>query len=127
MSAWKWLTCAEQLALKTAPNRILLYEKKENPLYSKTEEENWIGHILNRNCLQWQVIEGTVEATGRRGRWRKQLLNDYGEFVLDEAMDRSEDRLRDKDDVSNDGDYDMRLSAFIIEYAMDLMLFISVH
>jgi len=39
MSAWKWLTCAEQVALKSAPNRILLYEKKENPIYSKTEEE----------------------------------------------------------------------------------------
>jgi len=42
-------------------------------------------------------------------------------------MDRSEDRLRDNDDVSNDGDYDMRLSTLIIEYAMGLMLFISVH
>jgi hypothetical protein len=31
---------------------------------------NWIGHILRRNCLQKQVIEGkikgVVEVTGRR-------------------------------------------------------------
>jgi len=50
-----------------------------------------------------------------------------GELALDEAMDRSEYRLRDNDDVSNDGDDDMRLSTVIIEYALDLMLFISVH
>jgi hypothetical protein len=33
---------------------------------------NWIGHILRRNCLLQQVIEGKIkggiEATGRRGR-----------------------------------------------------------
>jgi hypothetical protein len=32
-------------------------------------EANWIGHILCRNCLLWQVIEGKIkgeiEVTGR--------------------------------------------------------------
>jgi uncharacterized membrane-anchored protein YjiN (DUF445 family) len=32
---------------------------------------NWIGHILRRNCLTQQVIEGKIkeeiEVTGRRG------------------------------------------------------------
>jgi len=44
---------------------------------------NWIGHILCSICLLKHVIEGTVErriqVTGRRGRRRKQLLNDIKE------------------------------------------------
>ena len=39
---------------------------------------NWIGHILRRNCLLQQVIEGKIkgqiEVTRRRGRRRKKLL-----------------------------------------------------
>ena len=41
---------------------------------------NWIGHILRRNCLLKQVIEGKIkgemEVTSRRGRRRKKLLDD---------------------------------------------------
>jgi hypothetical protein len=44
---------------------------------------NWIGHILRRNCLLKHVIErkveGRIERTGRRGRRRKQLLDDLKE------------------------------------------------
>jgi len=40
---------------------------------------NWIGHILHRNCLLKDVIEGKIEGkadvTRRRGRKRKQPLN----------------------------------------------------
>jgi hypothetical protein len=40
---------------------------------------NWIGHILHRNCLLKQVIEGKINremvVTRRRGRIRK-LLDD---------------------------------------------------
>ena len=41
---------------------------------------DWIGHILRRNCLLKQVIEGKIkvekEVTRRRGRRRKKLLDD---------------------------------------------------
>jgi len=41
---------------------------------------NWIGHILRRNCLLQQVIEGKIEVgievTRRRGRRRGKLLDD---------------------------------------------------
>ena len=41
---------------------------------------NWIGHILSRNCLLKQVIEGKIkgeiEVTRRQGRRRKKLLDD---------------------------------------------------
>ena len=49
---------------------------------------NWIGHILRRNCLLKQVIEGKIkgemEVTRRRGKRRKQLLDDLrtGEDTL---------------------------------------------
>ena len=40
---------------------------------------NWIGHILRRNCLLKQVIEGKIkgemEVARRRGRRRKKLLD----------------------------------------------------
>jgi hypothetical protein len=37
---------------------------------------NWIGHILSRNCLLKHVFKEKLEITGRRGRKRKQLLDD---------------------------------------------------
>jgi len=44
---------------------------------------NWIGHILHRNCLLQQVIEGKIkggiEVTGRQGRRRRKLLDDLKE------------------------------------------------
>jgi len=57
----------------------------------KRMEVNWIGHILRRNCLLKDVIEGNVEGrigvTGRSGRRRKQLL-DYPKEVREEVLDR---------------------------------------
>jgi hypothetical protein len=44
---------------------------------------NWIGHILRRNCLLQQVIEGKIkggiEVTRRRGGRRRKLLDDLKE------------------------------------------------
>jgi hypothetical protein len=44
---------------------------------------NWIGHILYRNCLLKDVIEGKIEGraevTRRRGRKRKQPLDNHKE------------------------------------------------
>jgi hypothetical protein len=46
----------------------------------KRKKTNWIGHTLRRNCLLKHVIEGKMEvkikAMERRGRRRKQLLDD---------------------------------------------------
>jgi hypothetical protein len=62
-------------------NEEVLHGVKEerNILHTiKRRKANWIGHILHRNCLLKQVIEGKVEGRiemmGRRGRRRKQLL-----------------------------------------------------
>ena len=43
-------------------------------------KDNWIGHILCRNCLLKQVIGGKIEATGRRERRYKPLLDNLEEM-----------------------------------------------
>jgi hypothetical protein len=69
----------------------------------KRRKVNWIGHILRRNCLLMHVIEGKleggIEMTGRRGRRRKQLLDDLKERrrywkLKEEALDRTMWRTR---------------------------------
>jgi hypothetical protein len=49
-------------------------------IYSKRRKAEGIGHTLRRNCLLKHVnegkTEGRIEVTGRRGRRRKQLLDD---------------------------------------------------
>ena len=46
----------------------------------RKRKANWIGHILRRNCLLKQVIEGRIkgemEVARRRRRRRKKLLDD---------------------------------------------------
>jgi hypothetical protein len=66
----------EEVLLRVKEQRNILHEiSKRNA--------NWIGHILRRNCLLQQVIEGKIkggiEVTGRRGRRRRKLLNDLKE------------------------------------------------
>jgi len=52
---------------------------REYPTFNRTKAK-WIGHILRRNCpLKHDVEEneeGKMEATGRQGRRRKQLVDD---------------------------------------------------
>jgi hypothetical protein len=59
---------------------------------------NWIGHILCRNCLLQQAIEGKIkggiEVTGRRGRRRMKLLDNLKERrgysdLKEESLDRT--------------------------------------
>ena len=64
-SCEKWRSVNEQ--------RNILHEIRKR-------QATWIGHILHRNCLLQQVIEGKIkgqiEVTRRRGRRRKKLLDD---------------------------------------------------
>jgi hypothetical protein len=58
----------------------------------KRRKTNWISYILRRTCLLKHVIEGRIEMTGRRGRKRKQLLDDLKETrsywnLKEEALD----------------------------------------
>jgi hypothetical protein len=72
-------------------------KEERNILHTiKRRKANWIGHILCRNCLLKHVIggklEGRIEITERRGRRRKQLLEDLKEKrrywkLKEEALD----------------------------------------
>jgi hypothetical protein len=82
-------------------NEEVLHRVKEerNILQTiKRRKANWIGHVWRRNCLIKHLIEGKIEGRievkGRRGRRRKQLLDDLkkkrGYWKLkDEALDRT--------------------------------------
>jgi len=59
-------------------------QEERNILHTSTvyrREANWIGHILRRDCLLKHVIEGKVEGrievTVRRGRRRRQLVENF--------------------------------------------------
>ena len=80
--------------------KILRRVKEErNILHTiKRRTANWIGHILRRNCLLKDVIEGKregrIKGAGRRGRRRKQLLDGLKETrghwkLKEEALDRT--------------------------------------
>ena len=63
----------EEVLLRLNEQRNILHEIRKR-------KANWIGHILRRNCLLKQVIEGKIqremEVARRRGRRRKKLLDD---------------------------------------------------
>jgi hypothetical protein len=87
-------------------NEEVLHRVKEerNILHTiNRRKANWIGYILRRNCLLKHVIEGKlegrIEMTERRGRRRKQLLDDLKEKrgyckLKEEAIDRTLCRTR---------------------------------
>ena len=78
---------------------LLLVNEQRNILHEiRKRKANWIGHILRRNCLLQQVIEGEIkgqiEVTRRRGRRRKKLLEDLKDRrgycqLKEEALDRT--------------------------------------
>ena len=78
---------------------LLRVEEQKNILHEiRKRKANWIGHILCRNYLLKQVIEGKVkvemEVTRRRGRRRKKLLDDLKDRreycnLKEEAQDRN--------------------------------------
>ena len=64
----------------------------------RKRKANWIGHILRRNCLLKQVIEGKIkgeiEVARRRGRRRKKLVDDLKDtrgysYLKEESLDRT--------------------------------------
>jgi hypothetical protein len=79
-------------------------KEERNILHTmKGRKANWIGHILRRNCLLKDGIEGKVlgkaEGTGRRGRRPEELLDDLKETrsywnLKEDALDRTVWRTR---------------------------------
>ena len=81
----------EEVLLRVNEQRKILHEIRKGKV-------NWIDHILRRNCLLKQVIEGKIkgemEVKRRRGRRRKRLLDDLKDrtgysHLKEEALDRT--------------------------------------
>ena len=110
-----WLTCKSvgQCHNIQTPSKL----REKNIL---VEFKNLKTTQIHHNCAQKNskhVIERKREVTGRRGRWRKQLLDDArkregtgnrksrhlttlcGELVLEEIIDVSSDRLKNDEYV----------------------------
>jgi len=86
----------EEVLLRVKEQRNILHETSKR-------KANWIGHILRRNCIVKQVVEGKIkggiEVTRRRGRRRRKLLDDLKERrgysqLREEAPDRTMWRAR---------------------------------
>ena len=86
----------EEVLLRVKGQRNILHEIRKR-------KDNWIGHILRRNCLLQRVIEGKIkegiEVTVRRRRRRKKLLDDIKErrgysCLKEDALDRTMWRAR---------------------------------
>ena len=86
----------EEVLLRVKEQRNILHEMP-------TRKANWIDHILRRNCILQQVIEGKIQGgidvTGRQGRRRTELLDDLKEMrgyshLKEEALDRTMWRAR---------------------------------
>ena len=74
--SWTYHVRNEEVLLQVNEQRDILHAIRKR-------KANWIGHILRRNCVIRQVIEGKIkgemEVTRRRGRGRKKLLDDLKE------------------------------------------------
>jgi len=81
----------EEVLRRVNEQRNILHEIRKR-------KTNWIGHILRRNCLLQQVVEGKIkgqiEVTRRQGRRRKKLLDglkDKREYcqLKEDTLDRT--------------------------------------
>jgi hypothetical protein len=78
---------------------LLTVKEQRNILHEISKwKANFIGHILCRNCLLQQIIEGKIkevmEVTGRRGGRRRKLVDDFKDrrgysHLKEEALDRA--------------------------------------
>ena len=66
-NTWKVLR-NEEVLLRVNEQRNILHEIRKR-------KANWIGHILRRNCLLKQVIEGKIKEEMEVARRRKKLLD----------------------------------------------------
>jgi len=74
---------------------IMICPAHRNILHEiRKRKANWIGHILRRNCLLKQVIEGKIKGEMEVARRRKKLLDDLKDrrgysHLKEEALDRT--------------------------------------
>ena len=77
----------EEVLLRVNEQRNILHDIRKR-------KANWIGHILRRNCLLKQVIEGKIKGEMEVRRRRKKLLDELKDRrgycrLKEEALDRT--------------------------------------
>ena len=77
----------EEVLLRVNEQRNILREIRKR-------KANWIGHVLRRNCLLKQVIEGKIKGEMDVARRRKKLLDDLKDrrgysHSKEQALDRT--------------------------------------
>ena len=97
-SRHKYIFCSTRICVRNE-DVLLRVNEQRNILHEiRKRKANWIGHILGRNCLLKQVIEGKIkgemEVTRRRGRRRRKLLDDLKDrrgysHLKEEALDHT--------------------------------------
>jgi hypothetical protein len=102
---WRWRRLEISWTDHLRNEEVLLGAKEQRNILHEISKRkaNWIGHILRRNCLLRQVIEGKIKewikVTWRRGRRRRKLLYDLRErrwysHLKEETLDRNVWRAR---------------------------------
>jgi hypothetical protein len=94
---WCWRRMEKISWTHRVNNEAVLHRVQEerNILHTiRRRKANSIGHILRRNCLLNHIIEGKIRGTRRRGRRRKQLLDELKEArrcwkLKEEGQDRT--------------------------------------
>jgi hypothetical protein len=106
MTEWWWRRMEKSIWIDhVRKDEVLLtVNEQRNILHEiRKRKANWIGHILRRNCLLNQVIEGKIkgemEVIKRRRRRRRQLLDYLKDrsgysHLKEEALDRTTWRNR---------------------------------
>ena len=90
--SWTDYVRNEEVSLRVNEQRNILHEIRKR-------KAKWIGHILRRNCLLKQVIEGKIKGEMEVTRRRKKLLDDLKDkrgysHLKEEALDRTMWRRR---------------------------------
>ena len=93
---WCWTRMEKISWTDHVRNEVLLRVKEQRPILREISKwkANWIGHILHRNCLLQQFIEGKVrgggiKVTGRQGRRQRKLPKRGYSHLKEEALDRT--------------------------------------
>ena len=75
---WRWRRMEKISWTDRVRNEVLHRVREDRSILNtiKRRKANWIGHLLRMNCLLKDVIEGKIEGMRRRGRRRKQPLDE---------------------------------------------------
>lgn len=94
MWCWRQIENIKWMDMVTNEEVLSRVGEKKSIIHTiRQRKANWVGHILRRNCLLHDVVEGRLEGTTRLGRRRIQLLDDLREkrkywMLKEEAEDR---------------------------------------